>query len=310
MKTASVALGLGLAAAEALWGQVLYFDTFQQFASGTSLTATNYAPLSGTYGTARTSVEAGTPVLTASNFLGGMRLFADCRAVPCESKYEGKFASAQRNQVLVADWLLWIASTNSGGGAFAVNILTTNAGPQYNPLIALADNGQMVVFTNSPAIDPGTPIGDWGQWAGTLMTNRLLLDYQGRAFSFSINGRLTARASMAPYFTNTLDAVRFDFMEAPPASSPAALGNCFAIDDVKVTEVPYLRAIEKAGPDIRIRFNTLCTRTYYLYKSEDLATGAWTFLTSGVAGADGMVTVSDPGAASLPRRFYRVAAFT
>jgi len=309
MKTASVALGLGLAAAEALWGQVLYYDTFEQFANGTLLTATSYHPASGADGTATTSVQAGTPTLTASNFLGGIRLFADCRAVPCFSKYEGRFASAQKNQVLVADWLLWIASTNSGGGAFGVGILTTNAG-NYNPLIGLADNGLVVVFTNSPLIDPGTPIGEWGQWAGTLMTNRLLLDYQGRAFSLWINGRLIARASMAPYFTNTLDALRFDLMEAPPASWPAAAGNCFAIDNVKVTEVPYLRAVERVGPDIQIRFNTLCTRTYSVYRSEDLAAGAWTFLTSGRAGADGLVTVSDPGAASLPRRFYRVAAFT
>ena len=43
---------------------------------------------------------------------------------------------------------------------------------------------------------------------------------------------------------------------------------------------------------------------------DDAAAGAWVFLTSGVAGADGMVTVTDAGAASLPRRFYRVAAFT
>jgi len=310
MKTASVAFGLGLAAAEALWGQVLYYDTFEQFADGTSLTATNYQPVSGTYGTAMTYVQAGAPTLTASNFLGGMRLFADCGAVPCASVYGAKFASAQKNQVLVADWLLWIAGTNSGGGAFGVEILTTDAEDHHNPLIALADNGQVVVFTNRPLIDAGAPIGNWGQWAGTLMTNRLLLDYQGGAFSFSINGRLVARASMAPYFTNTLDVLRFAFREAVPASWPAALGNCFAIDDVKVTEVPYLRAIEKVGPDIHIRFNTLCTKKYSVYTSDDLAAGVWTLLTSGTAGAEGMVTVSDPGAAGLPRRFYRVAAFT
>jgi hypothetical protein len=285
---------------------VLYFDTFEQFASGTSLAGAGYAPASGPYGTwATASLQVGAPTLTASNFLGGTRLFADCRMVPRQSQYEARFASLPKNQVLVVDWVLWIASTNSGGGAFGVDILTTNATPQHNPLIGLADNGQMVVFTNSPTTDPGVPIGNWGQWAGTLMTNRLLLDYQGRAFSYSINGQLVARASIAPYFTNTLDAMRFVFMEATPSS----LGNCFVIDDVKVTEVPYLRAIEKAGPDIRIRFNTLCTKTYSVYKRDDLPTGAWTYLTGGTAGADGMVTVSDPGAASLPRRFYRVAAF-
>jgi hypothetical protein len=297
---------LGLAGAAALRGQVLYYDTFQQFTNGTSLTGVGYA-LSSPYGTAATnSVQVGAPTLTASNFLGNVRLFADSRVVPCQSRYEARFASPPQNQVLVVDWLLWIAATNSGGGAFAVNILTTDAEARHNPLIALADNGQVVAFTNSPVSDPGLPVGNWGQWAGTLMTSRLLLDYPGRAFSLSINGRLAARGSIAAYFTNTLDAVRFVFMEATPSS----LGNSFALDDVAVTEVPYLRAVEKAGTDIRIRFNTLCSRNYVVEKRDNWGTDVWMTLTSGRAGADGMVTVTDPGAAKLPRRFYRVGAYT
>ena len=38
-----------------------------------------------------------------------------------------------------------------------------------------------------------------------------------------------------------------------------------------------------------------------------MVTGVWTTLTNNLPGTGGSVTIIDPGAASQPQRFYRVA---
>ena len=69
---------------------------------------------------------------------------------------------------------------------------------------------------------------------------------------------------------------------------------------------PNLRntAIEKVGPDIRLRFNTVLGRTYQV-ESEDEITGPWSVLSNNITGEGSSVQALDSGAATLPRRFYR-----
>ena len=68
---------------------------------------------------------------------------------------------------------------------------------------------------------------------------------------------------------------------------------------------PNLRiTIEKAGADIRLRFNTLFGKTYAV-ESETNLDGSWGTLTNNIPGTGGAVQVQDLGAANLPRRFYR-----
>jgi len=69
---------------------------------------------------------------------------------------------------------------------------------------------------------------------------------------------------------------------------------------------PNLRitAIEKVGPDIRLRFNTLFGRTYAV-ESEDEITGPWNVVSNNITGDGSSKQALDTGAATLPWRFYR-----
>lgn len=69
---------------------------------------------------------------------------------------------------------------------------------------------------------------------------------------------------------------------------------------------PNLRvmAIEKIGSDIRLRFNTVFGRSYFLENEDDLA-GPWSVMATNITGDGGSVQAIDAGAASLPKRFYR-----
>jgi hypothetical protein len=69
---------------------------------------------------------------------------------------------------------------------------------------------------------------------------------------------------------------------------------------------PTLRiaTIEKAGADIRLRFNTLFGKTYAV-ESEDNLDGSWGTLTNNIPGTGSAIQTQDLGAATLPRRFYR-----
>jgi hypothetical protein len=46
--------------------------------------------------------------------------------------------------------------------------------------------------------------------------------------------------------------------------------------------------------------------TYRVEMTDDLAGGSWATLSNDVAGTGGFLQINDPGAASVPRRFYRV----
>lgn len=69
---------------------------------------------------------------------------------------------------------------------------------------------------------------------------------------------------------------------------------------------PNLRimAIEKIGADIRLRFNTVFGRSYFLENEDGLA-GPWSVMATNIIGDGSSVQAIDAGAASLPHRFYR-----
>ena len=69
---------------------------------------------------------------------------------------------------------------------------------------------------------------------------------------------------------------------------------------------PVITSLQLAGADVRIRFTTLTNKLYGVDYRNDLATGSWTSLTNNVTGTGGIITITDPGAASRSRRFYRI----
>ena len=73
---------------------------------------------------------------------------------------------------------------------------------------------------------------------------------------------------------------------------------------------PVLTALDLAGSGARIPFTIQTNRRYDVDWRSSLTGGTWNLLTNDVAGTGGVVTVSDPGALSLPMRFYRVRVKT
>ncbi|HKW30190.1 MAG TPA: leucine-rich repeat protein [Verrucomicrobiae bacterium] len=209
--------------------QVLLFDNFQQFAKGTDLTATNYTP---SYGPATasvvTSVQNGSPTVTVSNFLGNTWALFDNSVPTNKNQYEGILSSIQTNQTLQVTWNMWMAATNSGPGMFLISVPTSDPNANFNPLIFFTDTGAIIALTNGTTVQ--VPIGSWGSLAGTVMTNKLVLDYPDGIFSYSLNGRPLATLPLGSYFTNAVGAIYFNGFER----SAGSLGNRFALADVEV----------------------------------------------------------------------------
>lgn len=80
-------------------------------------------------------------------------------------------------------------------------------------------------------------------------------------------------------------------------------------DDADVGCVPRISAIEKISTNIRISFPTVLGMKYRVERSDSLTPAAWTTITNNIAGSGGVIQVSDPNAANLSMRFYRVATF-
>jgi uncharacterized membrane protein len=72
---------------------------------------------------------------------------------------------------------------------------------------------------------------------------------------------------------------------------------------------PEITGVKVSGLDVLISFTTINTAPYIVVGSEDLVSGSWSNLITGIIGNGGIVTVTNSGAASLPRRFYRVQLF-
>ncbi len=204
-----------------------YFDGFQSFANGDSLLDAWYIPVVGAY-TAFHS-ETGMPSATVTNLSGNHWALLDCSGAPVDLKVKCAPSAPLTNQIITLRWNLWIQSTNSGFGAFSVNL--PFAPDEYNPPLVFLDQGVIAVFTNAPSPDQAIVIGNWSAFADTVMTNELVLNFPNRTMSYSLNGQMLTNMPLSAYWTNLVDAVVFAVNEEFPTS----LGNRFALDDIKIT---------------------------------------------------------------------------
>jgi lysophospholipase L1-like esterase len=69
---------------------------------------------------------------------------------------------------------------------------------------------------------------------------------------------------------------------------------------------PKVTALGFIGGNLQLGFTTVSKQSYRVEKTDDLAAPNWTLLTNNVAGTGGVVPVSDPNAAGISQRFYRV----
>ena len=105
---------------------------------------------------------------------------------------------------------------------------------------------------------------------------------------------LTATTNSTVGFTfhsrNFIDSTQFPYLE---------------ITAVPISQITSLVIV---GPDVKIGFTTTNNVSYTVEYNNDLVAGSWNTLTNNITGTGGIVTITDSGAAALPRRFYRVGA--
>lgn len=67
-----------------------------------------------------------------------------------------------------------------------------------------------------------------------------------------------------------------------------------------------IAVVQLGGGNFVASFPTVLGMKYRIEKSDDLVTGPWTTVQDNIDGTGGFLPINDPGAASLPKRFYRV----
>ena len=78
--------------------------------------------------------------------------------------------------------------------------------------------------------------------------------------------------------------------------------------EITVVPISQITSLVIVGPDVKISFTTTNGVSYAVEDNSNLVTGSWSTLTNNVPGTGGIVTITDPGAAALSQRFYRVDA--
>jgi hypothetical protein len=74
----------------------------------------------------------------------------------------------------------------------------------------------------------------------------------------------------------------------------------------QVVPPPMFTDIRRAGTNILLDLRPTTNRLHFVQRKEDLASGSWTNFTNNIFGTSATVSVTDPGAAARPRRFYRI----
>jgi T5SS/PEP-CTERM-associated repeat protein len=69
--------------------------------------------------------------------------------------------------------------------------------------------------------------------------------------------------------------------------------------------IPQIVSISVTGSDVNLQFTTFSNLTHYVEYNSNLVNGSWIALT-GFTGTGGIMSHTDPGAATLTQRFYRV----
>jgi uncharacterized protein (TIGR02597 family) len=73
------------------------------------------------------------------------------------------------------------------------------------------------------------------------------------------------------------------------------------------TSALRITALEHAGSDIRVSFNTVAGRFYLLQRNDQFPSGGWTNVATDIGGTGGIMSILDGGAGSLPLAVYRVS---
>jgi alpha-glucosidase len=76
-------------------------------------------------------------------------------------------------------------------------------------------------------------------------------------------------------------------------------------DPTNSASVFHVTAVQPSGPDYLVSFTSVTGKVYDVESCTDLVSVAWSVVTNSLAGNNGILQITDPGAASVPQRFYR-----
>ncbi len=76
-------------------------------------------------------------------------------------------------------------------------------------------------------------------------------------------------------------------------------------DPTSAASVFRITAIQASGSDYLVSFTSVRDNTYEVESCDNLSSNVWTLVTNNLAGNNGIIQVTDPGAVSVPQRFYR-----
>jgi len=186
---------------------------------------------------------------------------------------------------------------NRGVGPFEVRWIADNSWAEGtgNPNTPSTDG---VVWNDEPSVLNSNLDESLGTFVngGTDGTVRLALAMPAGfvsdvSTSRLINFYMTATTNSAVGFTfhsrNFVDSNQWPFVE------------------IAAVPIPRITSLTIVGSDVRIGFSTGTNLSYVVEYVNDLGSGSWNPLTN-MTGDGSSMTALDPGAAAMPRRFYRV----
>jgi hypothetical protein len=186
---------------------------------------------------------------------------------------------------------------NQGVGPFEVQWIATNSWAEGtgNPNNPTTDG---IVWTNEPSILNSNVDESLGTFVngGTNGLVRLALGMPSGFVSAISTGGLVSFYMTAP----TNSPVGFTFHSHNFVDSTQ-----WPFLDVEAVQMPRITSLTITGSDMKIAFVTSINITNTVEYSSTLASNSWSTLTN-IVGTGGSAIVVDPGAATLPKRFYRV----
>ena len=77
-------------------------------------------------------------------------------------------------------------------------------------------------------------------------------------------------------------------------------------DPLNPASAPGITSTDVIGSDVRISFSSVAGKNYLIESNQSFPIGPWSVVANNVAGTGGIVQVIAPGAAGLPKQYYRV----
>ena len=78
------------------------------------------------------------------------------------------------------------------------------------------------------------------------------------------------------------------------------------LDPLNPNSVLRISSASRSGSNVQIGFPSVSGKTYQLQYRDDLIAGSWSTLVDGIFGTGGTLQITDPSAAGLTKRFYRI----